>query len=78
MHCLLSMLALCYTSVQCTVFLSVLQFGQSSIVSPVQGLERGFLDAAYTGDLPRVKDLLEQGCPVNAKDEVSTTVQRVF
>ena len=44
-------------------------------MSLVQGLEHGFLDAARTGDLPRLKDLLEQGCPVNAQDKVSTTVQ---
>ena len=44
-------------------------------MSPVQGLEYIFLDAAHKGDLSKVKDLLEQGCPVNAQNKVSTTVE---
>ena len=40
-------------------------------VYPVQGMEAAFLYAAYRGDLPRVKDLISQGCPVDAKNEVS-------
>ena len=43
-------------------------------MSPVQGLEHAFLGAALNGDLPRMKDLLEQGCPVDAQDGVSTAV----
>ena len=52
-------------------------FGQKqNIVStPVQGLEPVFLDAALKGDLSKVKDLLEHGCPVNAQNKVSTTVE---
>ena len=46
----------------------------SIIVSPVQGLEHAFLDAASKGDVPRMKDLLDQGCPVDAQDGVSTEV----
>ena len=46
----------------------------STIVSPVQGLEHAFLDAANKGDVPRMKDLLDQGCPVDAQDKVSTEV----
>ena len=29
-----------------------------------------FLGAAEAGDLPRVKDLISQGCPVDAKTKV--------
>ena len=43
-------------------------------MSPVQGLEHAFLNAALEGNLPRMKDLLDQGCPVDAQDGVSTTV----
>ena len=43
-------------------------------MSPVQGLGYAFLDAALKGDLPRMKDLLAQGCPVDAQDGVSTAV----
>ena len=43
-------------------------------MSPVQGLEHAFLDAALKGDLPRMKDLVDQGCPVDAENKVSTTV----
>ena len=39
---------------------------------PVQEMEEAFLKAAFVGDLPRVKDLISQGCPVNAKNEVIT------
>ena len=61
-----------------TVLLSVFQFGPNIIVSPVQGLESAFLDAAYEGDLSKVKDLLEQGYPANAQGKVSTTHSAVF
>ena len=37
---------------------------------PVQGMEADFLDAARAGDLPRVKKLISQGCPVDVKNEV--------
>ena len=43
-------------------------------MSPVQGLEYAFLNAASEGDVPRMKDLLDQGCPVDAQDGVSTAV----
>ena len=39
---------------------------------PVQEMEEAFLEAALVGDLPRVKDLISQGCPVNAQTEVKT------
>ena len=39
---------------------------------PVQEMEEAFLEAALVGDLPRVKDLISQGCPVNAQNEVKT------
>ena len=43
-------------------------------MSPVQGLEHAFLDAANKGDVSRMKDLLDQGCPVDAQGGVSTAV----
>ena len=39
-------------------------------VYPVQGMEADFLGAALDGDLPQVRDLISQGCPVDAKNEV--------
>ena len=39
---------------------------------PVQEMEKAFLKAAFVGDLPRVKDLISQGCPVNVQNEVKT------
>ena len=50
-----------------------LVIGESShcvAVYPVQEMEAAFLKAAYRGDLPRVKDLISQGCPVDAKNKV--------
>ena len=47
--------------------------GESShcvAVYPVQEMEADFLGAAYQGDLPRVKDLISQRCPVDAKNKV--------
>ena len=41
---------------------------------PVQEMEQAFLEAALVGDLPRVKDLISQGCPVNAQNKVITLV----
>ena len=41
---------------------------------PVQEMEKAFLEAAHVGDLPRVKDLISQGCPVNAQNGVKTLV----
>ena len=35
-------------------------------------MEEAFLYAALVGDLPRVKDLISQGCPVNAQNKVKT------
>ena len=36
----------------------------------VQGLQYAFLGAAGKGDLDRIKDLIGQGCSVNARDQV--------
>ena len=36
-------------------------------------MERALLTAAENGDLKRVEELLKQGCPVNAKDQVKCT-----
>ncbi len=43
-------------------------------VYPVQEMEEAFLEAALVGDLPRVKDLISQGCPVSAQNKVRTLV----
>ena len=40
---------------------------------PVQNMERDFLYAAERGDLNEGNLLVERGCPVNAKNEVSYT-----
>ena len=34
-------------------------------------MEGAFLDAAYKGDLPKLKELLAKGCSANAKTEVN-------
>ena len=36
-------------------------------------MKRALLRAAKNGDLKRVEELLEQGCPVNTKDQVKCT-----
>ena len=36
-------------------------------------MEGAFLDAAWTGDLPELKELLRKDCPANAKNEVKST-----
>ena len=36
-------------------------------------MEGAFLAAALTGDLPELKELLQKGCPTNAKNEVKYT-----
>ena len=46
-------------------------FDDSTIVSPVQGMEFSFLYAAEAGDITKLQELLGQGCSVNALDEVS-------
>ena len=46
-------------------------FDDSVIVSTVQGLELRILYAAEAGDIPRLQELLGQGCPIDAQDEVS-------
>ena len=46
-------------------------FDDSTNVSPVQGLELRILYAAHKGDITRLQELLGQGCPINAQDEVS-------
>ena len=40
-------------------------------MSPVQGLEYGFLFAAQDGDVHKLEEFLEKGCSVNAQDTVS-------
>ena len=44
----------------------------------VQVMEHAFLDAAERGDLPTVKGLIAQGCPVNAQNEVKYTQLPTF
>ena len=74
-----------YPTVNTIIYICTIQFSALHIilsfpqylntpVSPVQGLEHALLDAAYKGDLPRMKDLLDQGCAVEAQDRVSTAV----
>ena len=46
-------------------------FDDSTIGSPVQGLESRILYAAETGDIITLQELLGQGCPIDAQDEVS-------
>ena len=46
-------------------------FDDSTIVSPVQGLELRLLYAAWAGDIAKLQELLEQGCPIDAQNEVS-------
>ena len=46
-------------------------FDDSTIVSPVQGLEERILYAAQVGDLTKLQELLGQGCPIDAQDKVS-------
>ena len=46
-------------------------FDESTIVSPVQGLEYVFLVAAQNGDLHKLEECLKQGCPVAAQNIVS-------
>ena len=46
-------------------------FDDSTIVSPVQGLEERILYAARTEDIARLQELLAQGCPIDAQDKVS-------
>ena len=61
-----------YSSVHC-IYCHSLSVS-SIIVSPVQGLQHAFLDAANEGRLHRMNDLLDQGCPVDAQDGVSKAV----
>ena len=46
-------------------------FDESTVVSPVQGLEYGFMVAARNGDLHKLEEFIEQGCSVTAQDKVS-------
>ena len=46
-------------------------FDDSTIVSPVQGLEERILYAAEAGDITTLQELLGQGCSVNAQNKVS-------
>ena len=43
----------------------VFQCAESTLVSPVQGLQHAFLIATRKGDLDKMKDLIGQGCSVN-------------
>ena len=58
--------------------LSVFQFVESSIVSPVQGLQHAFLEAALKGDLDKVKDLIRQGCPVSTTSQVKFALAQIY
>ena len=60
---------ICHNLQHWNVFCSA--FDESTIVSPVQGLEYGFLGAAHNGDLHKLEELIEQGCPVTAQTIVS-------
>ena len=55
-----------FTALECV---SVL--GESTTVSPVQGLEYGFLFAAQDGDVHKLEEFLEKGCSLNVQDTVS-------
>ena len=46
-------------------FCMVFQCAESTLVSPVQGLQHAFLVATRKGDLDKMKDLIGQGCSVN-------------
>ena len=46
-------------------------FDDSTIGSPVQGMELSFLYAADAGDITRLQELLGQGCPIDAQNKVS-------
>ena len=57
--------------------LSILMWLKQHCVSCIQGLQYAFLQAAYKGDLDKVKDLIGQGCPVNTTDEVKFAVTQI-
>ena len=44
----------------------------------IQGLQYAFLEAAITGDLDKVKDLIGQGCPVNTRDQVKFVLAQIY
>ena len=46
-------------------------FDDTTIVSPVQGLEKRILFAAGAGDIAKLEELLGQGCSVNVQNKVS-------
>ena len=46
-------------------------------MSLVQGLQFAFLAGAYGGDLDKIKDLIGQGCSVNAKNQVKFAVTKI-
>ena len=46
-------------------------------MSPVQGLQFAFLQAAREGDLDKIKDLIGQGCSVNVKDQVKFALAQI-
>ena len=43
----------------------------------IQALQYAFLQAAITGDLDKVKDLIGQGCPVNTTDQVKLALAQI-
>ena len=47
-------------------------------MSTVQGLQYAFLEAAFKGDLDKVKDLIRQGCPVNTIDQVKFALAQIY
>ena len=51
---------------------------QKCCVSPVQSMEHALLHAAKRGDLDKGKQLIEEGCPVNAQDAVSYTCMHAY
>lgn len=55
------------------VLCKYLHTNQCCCMSPVQEMERALLNAAEKGDLDKGKQLLEQGCPLNAQDKVTYT-----
>ena len=46
-------------------------------MSTVQGLQNAFLEAAYKGDLEKVKELIRQGCPVSTTNQVKFALAQI-
>ena len=59
-----------FTALECvSVLQSVLD--ESTTVSPVQGLEYGFLFTAQDGDVHKLEEFLVKGCSLDVQDTVS-------